>query len=136
MASVLSTSSAYKTSHLHYFETGSERQETNGHPKYIPTSAIEADLIYTLRNYLEAARDHIGLTPPLELRVGMTQVYGYELAVETKWFMHPFAGKIFEPTFVHASLIESYDSEVGDLLLPFFRLMYDMAGEVRPEPSE
>jgi hypothetical protein len=111
------------------------RKETAGHAKFIPTTEIESDLLYTLTNYLEAARDHIGLTPPLELRVGMTRVGGYELAVETKWFMHPFVGKIFEPAFKFASSIESYDSKVDAILLPFFSLMYDMAGEVRPEPN-
>ena len=109
--------------------------ETSDHAKYIPTTAVEADLLYTLKKYLEAAQDHIELTPPLELRVGMTQVEGYELAVDPKLFMDRFAGRIFEPAFEQASLIESYDAKADEIMLPFFRLMYDTAGEVRPETS-
>ncbi len=111
------------------------RKDTVGNDKYIPTGPVETDLLFTLTNYRDAARDHLELTPPLELRVGMTQVEGYELAVDTRWFMDRFSGRIFEPAFEQASLIESYDAKADEILLPFFRLMYDMAGKVRPEPS-
>ena len=112
------------------------RNESPRHEKNIPTGAVETDLVYTLTNYLEGARDHINLMPPLELRVGMTQVEGYELAVPRRLFNGQFAGRIIEPTFEHASLIESYDAKAEDILLPFFKLMYDEAGEVRPESNE
>ena len=88
-----------------------------------------------MNNYLEAARDHIELTPPLILKIGMTQVGGYELAVDARWFMEPFSGRIFEPSFEQEVLVDSYDQTADEILLPFFRMMYDMAGVVRPEPN-
>ena len=119
-----------------YYLNISARNETLGHGKYIPTGAVETDLLFTLTNYLESARDHLELTPPLELRVGMTQMEGYELAVPKELFTGQFAGRILEPAFEHASVIESYDAKVDEILLPFFKVMYDMAGEVRHEPNK
>lgn len=118
-----------------YYLNTPVRDETSGHDKYIPTGEVETELKFTLSNYLEVARDHIRLTPPLELRVGMTQVTNYELTVDTRRFADQFSGRIFEPSFVHESSIESYDQSADEILLPFFRQMYDEAGEVRPEPS-
>jgi hypothetical protein len=108
------------------------KSETRGHEKYIPTGAVEREIRFTLANYLDAARNHIQLTPPLELRIGMTQMEDYELAVGSRWFMGGFVGRIFESTFEDISVIESYDESVEDILLPFFERIYDMAGEVRP----
>ena len=39
-------------------------KETLDHGKYIPTAEVETDLLFTLTNYLEAAHDHLELTPP------------------------------------------------------------------------
>lgn len=112
------------------------RKETIGHEKFIPTGSVETDLIYTLSNYLEAAQNHIELTPPLELRVGMTQTEGFELAVNARWRSEQITGRIFESAFEQESVIESYDAKPDEILLPFFKRMYDMAGVVRPEMNE
>lgn len=113
-----------------------ERKETIGHTKYIPTGAVETRLKKTLAVYLQFARDSINLRPPLELRVGMTQTEGYELVVDTRWFVDRFAGRIFEPSFEHVSTIESYDLPAEEILMPFFHQIYDMAGQVRPESQK
>lgn len=108
------------------------RKETYGHEKFIPTTAIENDLVYTLGNYLDVACNHLKWEVPLEFRVGMASVKGYELAVPQATRYERFVGRIFEQSFEHASLIENCDVKADDILLPFFQLTYDVAGEVRP----
>ncbi len=114
-------------------DTYSLNRELHDGKKSIPTSAVERDLNSTLDNYLQAAQKHLKLPLPLELRVGMARIQGYTLAVPRKYFFKAFAGNIFSPSFEHAAHVDSYDVEPAELLLPFFKKIYDEAGEVRPQ---
>lgn len=109
------------------------RSETQNHPKYVPTGAVESELTLSLSSYLEAAKNHLELVPPLELRIGLTNTEGYEFAVPQELFMSGFAGRIFEEAFEFKGIIESYDISPEEILVPFFEELYDLAGLQRPE---
>ena len=118
-----------------YYMNIHERSKSSSQDRYIPTSAVEADLACTLENYLRTARDHTKLIPPLELRVGATQIIDHRLAVDPTLYAHARIGKFFEQSFEIACSIESYDQPAEEILKKFFELMFDQAGVTRIEPA-
>lgn len=117
-----------------YYLNIRERGKSSSQDRYIPTSAVEDDLVCTLESYLETARDHTRLVPPLELRVGATQVIDHRLAVDPTLYSNARMGKFFEHSFESACLIESYDQPAKEILKGFLELMFDQAGVTRIEP--
>ena len=112
-----------------------ERNKSSSQNRYIPTSAVESDLICTLENYLRTARDYTKLVPPLELRVGATQIIDHRLAVDPALYANARMGKFFEHSFESDCSIESYDQPAEKILTQFFELMFDQAGVTRIEPA-
>ena len=94
---------------------------------------IEKELVGTLGNYLEVARNHLGLIPPLRLAVGMVGIDNYRLAVPQHIFADSFAGDIYENSIKYETQIEFYDIDCRESLKPFFNKMYDVAGIQPPE---
>ena len=99
--------------------------------RYVPTTVVMEELVVTLGNYLAVARDHLGLTPPLGLKVGMVGVAGYRLTVPRQSFIGSFAGDILENTIDCETQIDSYDLDTQRCLEPFFDRMFDTAGVPR-----
>ncbi len=99
--------------------------------RYVPTTVVMEELVDTLANYLAMARDHLGLAPPLRLKVGMVGVAGYRLAVPRQSFIGSFAGDILEDTIDCETQIDSYDLDTQQYLKPFFDRMFDAAGVLR-----
>ena len=106
-------------------------EETN--TRFIPTTVVKSDLIDTLINYLGVARDHVGLTPPLRMAVGMVGIAHYRLAVPRQRYIDPYVGDIYETTIDYETQIESYDIDAGECLETLFDQMYDVAGVPKPE---
>lgn len=100
---------------------------------FIPTTAVESILVDGLRDFLMIAQDGIGLTPPLDVVVSLEGVEGFRLAVNRDYFWDEFVGPVLEDRIVNSFTIDSYTVNPREVLLPFFRKIYDEAGQQRPD---
>ena len=132
--SVVGVSQLFRTGEIwgidtYYLDNTDEATNT----RYIPTTVVMSELTDTLVNYLGVARDNLGLTPPLGMKVGMVGIANYRLAVPRQTFFGRFAGDIYDNTIDYETQIESYDIDAGECLAPFFDHMHDVAGIRSPE---
>ena len=102
---------------------------------FIPTTAVEEILVDGLQNFLAVAEEDVGLSPPLGVVVSLEGVQGFFLAVDKKYFWDGFVGPVLENRITEVFTIDSYAVDPKELLLPFFRKVYDEAGEQRPETA-
>ena len=102
---------------------------------FIPTTAIEEILVDGLQNFLAVAKEGICLRPPLDVVVSLEGVEGFFLAVDTKYFWSGLVGPVLGERIADVFTIDSYAVDPKELLLPFFRKVYDEAGEQRPDPD-
>ena len=134
LESVVGVSQLFRTGEIWGIDTyllSHTDQATN--TRYIPTTMVISELTDTLGNYVGVARDTLGLTPPLGMKVGMAGIANYRLGVPLRRYLHPYTGDVYENTIEYDTRIESYDIDAGECLAPFFDRMYDVAGVRRPE---
>ncbi len=96
---------------------------------YIPCIAIEQVYTYTLTHYLKFAQEHLQLELPLHFVAGLTGVEGFKMSVGQGFF----SGRMIEQNVIYEAEINDYDADVGELLLPFFRHVWEECGIERPE---
>jgi hypothetical protein len=117
-----------------FYHVNPERDLTKqfGFP-FVPTGAVEEVFIDTFINFVQVARSHLGMTPPVRIIAGLAGMHGFRLAVDAKYFgFSDFAGRILRDNLVLESMLNEWSTEPFDFLLPFFKKMYDAAGLVRP----
>ena len=100
---------------------------------YIPTGAVEEVFIDTLINFVQAARQHLAISTPVRIIAGLAGVHGFRLAVDPNYFgFSKFAGRILKDNIILESVLNEWSTDPFDFLLPFFKKIYDAAGEGRP----
>ena len=102
---------------------------------YIPTGAVEEVLLVGLENFLSVAKHQLHLEPPIDIVVGLEGVQDYRLAVDHTLFDEGFTGRILAENVETQFVIDSYNKDPFELLLPFFEQIYDAAGRKRPSPE-
>ena len=108
------------------------RSENRAEP-YVPTAAVEEILIDGLASFMSVAEHQLKLEPPLDVAVGLEGIDGFKLAVDRSRFFEEFIGRILVERIDHRFSIDTYASDPFDLLLAFFRKVYDEAGHDRPD---
>jgi hypothetical protein len=109
-----------------------ERAKEIGFP-YIPTGAVAEVFIDTLINFVQLARDHLAVIPPVRIIGGLAGVQGFRLAVDPNYFgFNNYAGRILKDNVVLESTLNNWSADPFDFLLPLFHKIYDAAGIQRP----
>ena len=90
-------------------------------------------LIDTLINFISIGRDHLELSPPVQIKAGVANVHGVRLAVDPNHFAWSnFEGKILRHAYSWEATLDNWSIDPFDFLLPFFNKIYDIAGLNRP----
>jgi hypothetical protein len=90
-------------------------------------------LIDTLINFVQLARDHLAVIPPVRIIGGLAGVQGFRLAVDPNYFgFNNYAGRILKDNVVLESTLNNWSADPFDFLLPLFHKIYDAAGIQRP----
>ena len=103
------------------------------HGKTVPVIDIaiaEKIFVKGLRNYLDVAKNQLRLPLPLNFIVGLDVVAGIRLYHSQNKV--PFLGSLVSNEIIEPGEVDNYDIDVFDLLLPFFKRVFDDAGEIRP----
>jgi hypothetical protein len=95
---------------------------------YIASLFVERTFVSCLANYLQFCKDFLKLPLPLNIRVGLSGIQGYQMAVE-----NGFAGGVLHDNIEWVGIIPSYDLLPHDILRPCFERIWQQTGLVRPE---
>jgi hypothetical protein len=92
--------------------------------RYIASGLIEDVFVNTLKNYLSFAKDSLKLVPPLKFIAGLSGVEGFPITTSliTK------EGHCIEEEIIYEGIIERYDVPPRDLLIPFFKRIWEPCG--------
>jgi len=103
---------------------------------YFPCVDFEQIFYRTLVNYLDFAKTTLKVPLPLKLIAGATDVEGYRMP-------HPpgmhfggferFRGNIVEQHIIYDGIVESYNLDATQILLPFYEYVWEECGLNRPE---
>src|SRR5208337_5068306 len=86
----------------------------------------------TLHSLIEFARQHLGVSPPCKVELGLVGAKGVYLPAKVSQEMY-WWGPIQKPDVVHrATLATGEAATIDGLLLDFFSLVYDSSGNTRP----
>jgi hypothetical protein len=99
---------------------------------FIPTGVIIETFTRHLAQFMECARQDIGLIPPLRFIAGLSQIEGYQIALPSGYYPE-IAGNCVEEDIFYEGSIENFDSEPEQLLEPFFDELWDACGVPKPE---
>ena len=103
---------------------------------YFPCVDFEKTFYRTLVNYLDFAETTLKVPLPLKLIAGATDVEGYRMppppGMQFSGFDR-FRGNVVEQHIIYDGLIESYDMDATQILLPFFKYVWEECGLNRPE---
>jgi len=113
-----------------FYHVYPERDQAKQHGfPFIPTGAVEEVFIDTFINFVQVARDHLAITPPVRVIAGLAGMRGFRLAVDPNYFGYSnFAGRILKDNVIVEDVLNEWSTEPFDFLLPFFNKMYDSAG--------
>jgi hypothetical protein len=99
---------------------------------YFPCSAVEKIFDASLAHYTHVAKDHLGLALPLRFIVGVDGVAGHRMALPPV-LGRGFGGRMVEDQVRHEGMIESFDVDSHELLLPFYVKLWRECDLKRPE---
>jgi hypothetical protein len=99
---------------------------------YFPCSAVEEIFDASLAHYIRVAKDHLGLVLPLRFIVGVDGVTGYKMALPSSYGAR-FGGRMVEDHLCYEGMIESFDVDSHELLLPFYVKLWRECDLKRPE---
>jgi hypothetical protein len=117
---------------FYHIDPERDRAKHAGFP-FIPTGAVEEVFIDTFINFVQVASEHLAIATPVRVIAGLAGVHGFRLAVDPNYFgFNNFAGRILRESVILESVLNQWSLEPFDFLLPFFKNMYDAAGETRP----
>ncbi len=98
---------------------------------FFPCSAIEQVFDTSLANYIRVAKDHLSLALPLRFIVGVDGVAGHRMALPPV-LGRGFGGRMVEDHVRHEGMIESFDVESHEVLLPFYVKLWRECDLERP----
>lgn len=99
----------------------------------IPSSSLEIDFEATLSNYLQFAQHGLLLDLPLKFVAGLSDVKGFRLGLPPNKWGEEFRGPVVDDVVVDEGVIDDYGTSIHELLLPFFRMVWDACDCPRPE---
>lgn len=100
---------------------------------YIPVGAVEEVLIDGLVNFLDVAKNHLGLPPPIEISAGLQGIANYRLAIDPRQFGGAdFVGPILANAIGETTSIQNYECDPFEVLVKLFNNIYDEAFVERP----
>jgi len=95
--------------------------------KYIPSVAYELELIKSLGEFLNLAKE-LGINMPIVIFLTLIGIKGYEMAVDRIRFWDDYYKIDRDILQLPETIIESYDSEPKDILRPMFDLVWNACG--------
>jgi hypothetical protein len=102
--------------------------------KFIPITVVEKILVESLSNAIEFLCEGLKASFPISVQLGLIEVNDYQLSVNPKYFHgEKIVGHILRDQIGDSFDLTDFESDPFKLLLPFFKTIYDAAGEVRPE---
>jgi hypothetical protein len=113
-----------------------QQSRSNSQRSFLPSVQIEAELLRTLKRYLEFMKGTLAIEPPLTVVVGLTGVKGYGMLIPQKFYAAgslPIHGRIDEDHIVWRETIANYNIGVEDFLGSFFNTVWEYAGLDRPD---
>ena len=127
----------FKSRELWAIDTRVLDQERTGNPNKLDFPVLATGLLEdicngVLSNFIKAARDHLGLVPPLRLIVGLVGVTGFRLAVPFEKFHSHYEGYIHEDPFKWETTVMGYNEKPSITLRGFYNHVWDVAGLSRP----
>lgn len=97
--------------------------------KYIAASYIENLFTETLQNYIEWVRSSLELELPLKYILGLSGINEYAISVSSS----TIDGYCVEDEVIKTGVITDYDLDIADILIPFFRNIWESCGVQRPD---
>lgn len=98
-----------------------------GEKKYIPSVAYESELIKSLGEFMNLAKE-LGLNMPIVIFLTLIRVKDYEMAVDRMRFWNDYYKIDRDILQLPETIIESYDSDPKDVLRPMFDLIWNACG--------
>ena len=127
------TREIWANDYFHVVDAERDRAKEYGFA-YIPTGAFEEIVIDGFINFVNIAKNNLGLSPPAQIIAGLANVQEVRLAVDPNYFDgERFAGNILRPNVVWQATLNGWSVDPFDFLLPFFNKVYDVAGLARPK---
>ena len=96
--------------------------------RILPSVAYEYAFVRALASYLKFAKETLQLELPLKVRVGFTGIEGFRMAVRGG-----VAGETVEPDIVGEIVVEDWITPPKEILLPFFKQVWEAFGLERPD---
>ena len=103
--------------------------ERLGYP-FVPMISLERNLAKGLRNYIEVARDELGIPPPYQIEIGVTGIQGVSLSLpDLNAFAKQTSDPVFDEQLIHcATLTDVSPAAQNAVIQEFLRRLYDLAG--------
>jgi hypothetical protein len=105
-----------------------EITEGNTKIKYIASGYIENLFTRTLQNYLVWAKSSLKLDTPLKYVIGVSGIKDYSIAVD----IHRIDGYCVEDEVTNYGKIVDYNISIAEILVPFFKTIWESCGVERP----
>ena len=100
---------------------------TEREKKYIPSVTYELELIKSLGEFLNLAKE-LGINMPIVIFLTLIGIKGYEMAVDRMRFWDDYYKIDRDILQLPETIIESYDTEPKDILRPMFDLVWNACG--------
>jgi hypothetical protein len=98
----------------------------------IPPALVEQMFLESLREYSTFARDRLGVTPPVRVVAGATNVRDFYIPMDAG-YIERFWGPVHRQHIEYAGTLNSWeDNEVDRVLLELFEMFFDACGRARP----
>lgn len=100
----------------------------------IPPALVEQTLLNGLREYRNFARDRLGVTPPVRVEAGATNVKNSYFVMERTNYFDSLWGPVHRQHIEWAGTLNSWeDEELDRVLLAIFEEFFDASGHARPQ---
>lgn len=94
----------------------------------IPSTEVEEIFDATLANYIQVAKNRLGMAPPIRFLAGLEGVADYKMGTPGG-----YAGRMVEARIAYESTIDNFDVPPKQLLLPFYKMVWLECGLTRPD---
>jgi hypothetical protein len=110
-------------------------RERKGRPEwlplpFLPSFVFEEAYFATLHNAIAFAREHLGLTFPCFIELGLLNTRGMQIGITTDDIRGPVQAKESVSRIV---LSDADRATINSVLLEFFNQVYDLSGYQRPQ---
>jgi hypothetical protein len=97
--------------------------------KYVASGYIENLFTKTLQNYIDWAKSSLKLEPPLKYIFGLSSIEEYSITVSSR----DIQGYCVDDEVINEGIISDYSVNIADILISFFRKIWESCGISRPD---